>query len=147
MIRAATLADVPALVALGQQLIAGSSYAGFVRDNPAQMATTANNLIANEAGAVFVSEVDGQVLGMIGVVRFIHHISGDVTVGEIFLFVDPRVRGSAGIRLIAAAKAWAADQGATTFQLVAPEGATRTEQLYAALHFAPIERAWGLALC
>jgi GNAT superfamily N-acetyltransferase len=145
MIRAAVAADVPALVALGQRFLAESSYAGILPNNPSQMAATARSLIELVNGAVFVNG-DEELSGAIGLLKFVHHFSGKLTVGECFFFVDPAARGSLGVRLLTAAKQWAIEQGATTLQLVAPEGATRVEAFYQALHCTPLERAYVLVL-
>lgn len=147
MIRAATLADVPALVALGQRFLAESSYAGVLRENPEQMADTAQRLIEQDEGTVLVAEDwRGTIAGTIGLFRFQHHFSGSVTVGEVFLFVEPESRGMVGVRLLKAAQQWSQAQGALSLQVVAPEGATRVEELYVAMRFQPLERAFYVTL-
>lgn len=147
MIRDAILKDVPELVALGQRFLAESSYAGVLRENPEQMADTAQRLIEQEDGAVLVAEDwRGRIAGTIGLFRFAHHFSGSVTVGEVFFFVEPESRGLIGVRLLKAAQQWAQASGAQSFQVVAPEGATRVEALYRALQFQPLERAFYVSL-
>lgn len=146
MIRPALLDDVPALVALGQRFLAESHYAGVLTENPAQMAETAARLIREDEGTVLVADGRERLAGTIGLYRFQHHFSGSVTVGEVFLFVEPEARGMVGVRLLRAAQRWAQAQGALSLQVVAPEGATRVEDLYRALDYQPLERAWVMTL-
>lgn len=145
-IRPATADDTATLVALGQTFRAGSRYASLLPDNPDQMAATVARLRDEPDGTVLVAEVDDQITGTIGLLAFIHHFSGELTVGELFFYVAPAHRGRVGVLLLRAATRWAQSIGATTLQLVAPDGEDRVERLYAALDCVPLERAWVLAL-
>lgn len=106
-IRAATLADVPRLVAMGAQFLGSSSYAATLADSPDQMARVASFLIADARGLLVVSTAAGRVTGMLGMMIFPHFLSGELVAGELFWWVEPEARG-AGLRLLRHAEAWAA---------------------------------------
>ena len=84
VIRPATLADVPALVVMGQQFAQTELYRDILRENPEQMAIVATNLIEDESGTVLVLERDSVLMGMIGLVCTPHFLSGDMYAGEVF---------------------------------------------------------------
>lgn len=118
--RSATLADVPALVAMGRAFL-GELYTDVIPVNSAQMTTTVSNLIARDDGVILVAEHDGALVGMLGMLAFSHFVSGERTAGEVFWWVSPKYRGGpAGIRLLKLAEAWAERQGADRMQMVAP---------------------------
>jgi len=126
MIRQATLADVPRLVAMGREQVA-AVYDGTVPDDPEQVEATVRSLLDGPHVATFDSERDGVVIGMIGLLRFVHPVTGLATVGEIMWWMDPAARGT-GVQLLTRAEQWAADVGAVTLQMQAPT--PRVEQLY-----------------
>lgn len=142
--RPATLADVPALVALGAEFIQTTGYRSVLSENPRQMRALAEQLIAGGSSVIFVIEHAGRLLGMIGLVAYPHHISGERMCGEVFLFVAPDARGRTGPQLIRAAEHWAREQGAGRLELVAPTA--RVETLYQRLGYEPIERTYQRAL-
>lgn len=142
-IREATVDDVPALVAMGQRFIRGSVYATRLRENVAQMAVAAERLIASEDGMVLVLDAVSDLVGMIGLVFFEHHLSGEATAGEVFFWVDPEYRGR-GLRLMRHAEQWARDKGATTIQMIAPT--PDVGRLYERLGYAELEVSYGKEL-
>jgi GNAT superfamily N-acetyltransferase len=144
MIRDATIEDVPRLVEMGQQFIAESEYAVHIRTNVQQLSALATQLITSEDGAVLVADRDGMLVGMIGLIAFANHISGDRTVGEVFFWVDPEHRGSTGVRLMKATERWARQQGAVAWQMIAPN--ERVGRMYAAQGFVPLETTWQRSL-
>lgn len=119
VIREATADDVPALVAMGQRFRNSTVYARRLRDNPEQMAETGLMLIHSDDGLLLVADRGGAPIGMIGVLVFPHHLSGERTAGELFFWVDPEYRGY-GVRLLRQAERWARERGATTMQMIAP---------------------------
>jgi GNAT superfamily N-acetyltransferase len=140
-IREATAQDVPDLVQLGLRFRASTSYADLLAENADQMRQTAERLITQDDGVVFVSEdAGGDVTGMIGCLVFVHHLSGAVTCGEVFLYVIPEARGH-GARLIKQAEQWARNHDATTIQMIAPVS-TEVGVLYTRLGYRAIEVAW-----
>jgi GNAT superfamily N-acetyltransferase len=146
MIRPATLRDVPALVTLGGTFLASSIYGAHFTDQPDVMAALITHLITVPDGIVFVGDVDGQVVGAIGLLCAPHVWTGDRSCGECFWFVAPDARGSIGIRLLHAAEAWARSQDATSMQMVSPTGEERVATIYQHAGYVPLETGWVKAL-
>lgn len=140
-IREATIVDVPELVSMGLRFRASTGYARIITENPAQMATTAERLIMQEDGVIFVSEDrGGGLIGMIGLLLFTHHLSGALTCGEVMWYVLPDHRGH-GVRLLLRAEDWAREHGAVTIQMIQPVG-TDVDAIYQAMGYDAIEVAW-----
>ena len=138
-IRAATEADIATMVAMGQRFRNESVYAARLAENPDQMAAHGRMLLASDDGLLLVAARDGEVVGMIGALIFVHHLSGALTAAESFFWVNPDARGC-GVRLLRAFERWARTRGATTVQMIAPT--PEVEQLYARLGYAPLEVAY-----
>ena len=143
MIRPATMQDVPALVAMGQQFAQTEMYRDVLRENPEQMAILAGNLIDHENGAILVIERDDMLVGMIGILCTVHFLSGELCAGEVFWWVTPGKRGD-GVRLLRAAESWAMVRGAKTLQMIAPT--ERVGQFYDRMGFTRIETGYQKAL-
>lgn len=143
MIREATAADVPRIVAMGRRFLLETSYRGVIEDNPAQMEVLACQLLESPVGVLLVSETCGELTGMLGAFLFDHPISGERLATEIFWWVEPEHRGH-GIRLLRRAEAWAKSNGAAKLQMIAPTPAVA--RIYEALHYAPIETAYQRTL-
>lgn len=136
-IRAATVDDIPVMVAMGSRFVASSSYRDVVSDNPAAMAELGATLIAGTHSRIFVSERGGSITGMLAMVVYAHPISGTRTAGEVFWWVEPSQRGD-GLRLFRHAEDWAAEMGAEQIQMIAPT--EQLERVYRRLGFQPVER-------
>lgn len=138
--RLATPADVPALVALGRQFIATTRYRDLVAENLPQMAHLASQLVHGADSAVLVLDgLDGPV-GMLGLIAYAHHITGQRVAGEVFYFVDPGARGRGGLTLLRAAEDWAWAKGAASLEMIAPDA--RVGAFYERLGYAPVERTY-----
>jgi GNAT superfamily N-acetyltransferase len=129
LIRAATVADIPRLVAMGRQQIA-ATYGDAILDNPAQVAATVTALVTEPTGAVFVAERADGVVGMIGLAATTSHCTGAATAAEIMWWVDPAARGHVGPALLTRAERWAAETGAAVIQMVAPARHPLVGRLY-----------------
>lgn len=142
-IREATLADVPQLVEMGRAFRLSTSYASSVAENVEQMTETATSLI-DSLGVVFVAEnYGGELVGMIGLVKAVHFISGALTVSEAFWWSDmPGI----GLRLLYRALAWSREQGATKLAMIQPIDNTRVGDLYERLGARCIEACWEFDL-
>ncbi len=143
MIREASLTDVPALVALGQQF-RDAVYADRLPENIGQLAAFATQQINSPTGLVLLAEAGCGVVGMIGGTTFVHPLSGELTTAELFWFVAPEHRGSVGVRLLNRLKAWGLSLGATRFQVVAPTA--DVERLYERLGFHRVEVSYEMVL-
>ena len=151
-IRAATLADVPALVAMGRRFRAETAYRDLLAESVPQLTAMATRLVEGPASVVLVAEggagdrdadaAAGALVGMIGLVVFPHHLSAERIAGEVMWWVDPAARG-VGIALLTAAERWAAEAGAEAIHLIAPADAeARLEPLYTRRGYQPFERAY-----
>lgn len=143
-IRAATLADVPRLVAMGRDQVA-AVYGDTVADAPDALETLATTLVTTPSSAVFVGERDGAVLGMIGLVGYRHHCSGVPMAGEVMWWVEPESRG-VGLALLKRAERWAAETGAQAIQMIAPATNPRVGTLYERRGYRAIETSYQAAV-
>ncbi len=138
-IRPAVLADVPTLVDMGGHFLEQTAYRDVIAHSPAQMTALASFLIAGEMSTVLVAEQSGAIVGMMGLVAAPHFISGELSAGEVFWWMEPDARG-AGLRLLRAAEQWARDKGANGLQMIAPD--ERVGAVYQRLGYRLIERSY-----
>lgn len=138
-IREATEADVSRLVEMGQRFRNETVYQSRVPENTDQMEALTRQLIASDAGLLLVADREGALVGMLGALLFPHHISGRLTGGELFFWVEPEHRGH-GVRLVKQAERWARARGAVAMQLIAPTA--DVEVLYQRLGYTRLEVAY-----
>jgi len=139
-IRRARINDVGAIVRMGCRFIAESAYRGLLTPNPAQQERLTQQLLDNEHAAVFVVDVAGEVVGMLGIALVVSPIAGELVGTEVAWWVDPEFRGgSAGVRLWAAAEQWAEDQGAIWIQMSAPAGNDVVRRMYRKAGYSELE--------
>lgn len=117
MIRAAYLGDIPRLVEMGQRFHRETAYSDHLKANPEQMRMMAEKILKDDGW--LVSERDGQICGMIGIVLFPHFLSGEMIAGEVVWWVEPEYRGE-GVKLMRAAEKRAKASGAKRMQMIAP---------------------------
>jgi GNAT superfamily N-acetyltransferase len=109
-IRAAVEADAPALAALMTEL-------GYPA-TPEQLRRRMARIAGNHDYATLVAEVDGEVVGMMGMQRGWAYEHDRPLVRILALVVSERMRGrGVGARLVAAAEAWADERGAYAVHL------------------------------
>lgn len=119
MIRAATHADIPRLVELGQAMHAESRF----RRYPYEIEDVAHSLAAlissPTVGVVLVEEAGGEIIGgFAGVVAPFFFASKVKFASDMALFVLPGKRGGmAAAKLVRAFHAWAKEQGASETNL------------------------------
>lgn len=128
---------------MGERFLTQTVYRGRVTVNPEQMAKLVAQLLDGETGVIFVSEHEGDVVGMIGLLAFLHPIAGELSVSEVFWWVEPEHRGG-GVRLLKRAEAWAREIGAVKLFMVAPTA--EVGQLYERLGYASLETCYERAL-
>ena len=71
-----------------------------------------NKLLEGGIASMWVSREDGRITGTIGMTLTMSLMDGIVLADEMFWFVDPNHRGSAGLKLFLEAKKWAKHSGA-----------------------------------
>lgn len=118
IVRDATEADIPAIVAMGERFFAVSGHSCFGRFDPDSLAGTLRTLVASDDGIVAVAEeLSGVAVGLVYPQFFNHaHLTGQ----ELFWWVEPGRRGN-GRALLDALEASAKAMGATTFTMGALE--------------------------
>ncbi len=127
-VRLATQADVMRIVELGCEFLNGSHYAEAMRPDPELMARTISGMIGSQDCFVAVYEVEGVVVGMIGVTATIHPFTGQPVVSELFWYVRPGHRGRAGLKLLKLVERWAMMISARCLIMVSPS--ERVSRIY-----------------
>lgn len=140
MIRRAEVADVDAIVEMGQAFLNGTPYKNYLANDPTQMRAVVDMLMGAVDGLVLVAEQGGRLCGMIGMLIFPHFLSGERVAGELFWWVAPDARGSLGIRLLRQAEAWAQSKAVAHVQMIAPD--PRVGLIYERLGYHQIETAY-----
>jgi RimJ/RimL family protein N-acetyltransferase len=143
MIRKATEADLPALITMGGQFIERTEYKEIIKTSRVQLAKYFSEILMNADATIFVFLKKGIVSGMIGLLAYIHPMTGSKVVAELFWWMDPNARGR-GLRLLKEAKKWATDRDAEVLQMVAPND--RVGKLYERLKFTRIETNYQIEL-
>lgn len=143
VIREASPADVPRLVEMGVGFIASTVYAGRLTARPEAIDRRMRWMldIGLEDAALFVAERAGELVGMIGMVRYPHLLTEEIVAGELFWWVEPSARtSSAAARLLQRAEAWAWSVGADLLQMIAPT--PEVERIYDKRGYERIEVAY-----
>lgn len=141
-IREATVADAPVIVDMATRFLQ-AHYRDVITPDAASIAAVSTRLLTSEEGIGFIAETDGEPVGMIGAMRFVHPMSGELMASEVVWWVNPEARGI-GMRLLRAVEGWARQHGVKRLQLIAPTEATET--LYARLGCLPVERIYQRVL-
>ena len=144
VIRAATADDLDAIVTMAQAFLRETPYGTQIGTNPDRLRVFAWDLLQKDDAAIAVAESDGAVVGMIALWCFLHPFSGERIAAELVWWVNPETRGSAGVRLLKWAEAWAKDQGAVALQMIAPTD--RVANFYERCGFVKIEVAYQRSL-
>ena len=118
IVRKATLADVPVIVAMSARFYPTTHYADWCEMDEASVAGLATGLIENDV--FFVAERDGELVGMIGlmIAPFLFNQNRKFAV-EIVWWVAPDARGSrVASQLLAVVEQPCRDAGADRVQMV-----------------------------
>jgi GNAT superfamily N-acetyltransferase len=141
MIRRATADDVPAIVAMAERFVASTPYQAHLAVSAPHVAALAEQLFASPDGVVFLAEKNGTPVGMLGVLIYPHPVSGQRIASEMVWWVEPEHRGgTAGVRLLKQAEAWAAAHQAIAMQMIAPTA--KVGQFYEAIGYVPMETSY-----
>lgn len=140
MIRAATLSDVPAMVALGAREHARSHWHGVVPFNADDCAASFRYFIETDTICTLVAEQGGAIVGMIIVVVFPMYFNASAqSAHELNWYCESPVDAFA---LEAAARQWASEKGCAIIAIGAQEDARteRLEHVYARKGYHPFSR-------
>jgi|ETNvirnome_2_130_1030620.scaffolds.fasta_scaffold28444_2 GNAT superfamily N-acetyltransferase len=145
IIRQAGRADVPVLADMGQKFVRATEYLDRVANDPAHFRSLAETVI--NQGRVFVAEVDGEVVGMLGALMITHPVLNERMGAEVIWWVDPaHRRGGTGAALFRAAEAWARSEGGVKMQFSAYRDRV-LERLYRRLGYEAKEVIFEKELC
>lgn len=147
MIRPATAADIPAMLALGEAMHAESRYSALAWCTP-KVCGLLDMLLESDKGLVLVAERDGVVVG--GFLGFIdeHFFSRETVATDLALFIEPSRRGGvAAARLLKAYVVWATEQGAAQITVGITTGVhvEQTARLFQGCGFAPVGQMFEYA--
>lgn len=139
IIREATLEDVPAAARMGVHFLAGTRYRVFASS---EAALSALIHLVLEHGVGFVAEVDGTLVGMLGLLVGPHPLTGERYADEVCWWTEPGARGlGAGPRLLKAAEEWSLHAELDMIKMVAPEG-TDVGRFYLRHGYEAVETAY-----
>ena len=118
MIRAATHADIPAIVAMSRKFYATTDYAKHSPMSDDAVADIAAMLI--DTGVMLVAEFDGAVVGMVGLMVLPFTFNPQRTMAaEVVWWVEPDAQGfGVGKALLQAVEPAAAARGADLVQMM-----------------------------
>ncbi len=139
------IADVAALVAMGERFRTNSQYSTMLGRDDAAATALAASMVSNDGHAILVAEIvnavtdelDRQIVGMLGLATYQHPMSGEFVAGELFWWVDPAYRGNVGVRLLNRAENWVKSRGARRLYMIAPN--EDVERLYSRLGYQRVE--------
>jgi GNAT superfamily N-acetyltransferase len=160
VVRAGTLEDIPTIVRLSQDFLEHSPYRYLYQPSDEMVEAHVERVFGlGPDGAWFVAELDGRVVGFIGLAALVHPLTEYGFAEEIVWYVEPGSRGAwaAGPRLIQAAEDWARGLGLEMLSMRAPIPSTwrllvgkasrvllgRVGWFYQRHGFVPIETVWG----
>jgi hypothetical protein len=136
-IREAVPTDVASAVGMVTRFLSSPPYNSLIEFDEMALVNSMSALIGGSDSVVFVAELDGRMVGVLGLRTYVHPVSGHTVCGEIFWWVDPAFRGMTGLRLLKVGEAWATERGARTLFMIAPTD--DIEKLYSALKYKKVE--------
>ncbi len=118
MIRRATEADIPAVIEMSRSFYATTAYAALTPMCEKAVSATAGMLI--DSGVLLVAEVDGDLVGMVGLAVMPFTFDHDVTIAaEVVWWVEPDAQGAGiGLALLEAVEPACREAGADAIQMM-----------------------------
>jgi L-amino acid N-acyltransferase len=141
-IREATEADLPRVVAMFSEFVASTQYAQYVGNDPSYSAQQMARMMESDSCALFVVDLDGAVVGMLGVMVFVQPFSGELVASELFWWLDPQHRGN-GVWMLRRAEKWAQSKGAARMTMMAPVDKPRVCEIYEAIGYRAVETVFS----
>jgi GNAT superfamily N-acetyltransferase len=143
VIRAATRDDIPRIVEMAEQFYATTAYPAFAplaKESAAGLA-----IVMIETGVMLVAEIEGRVVGMVGL--FVEPFTFNVAVTvatEIVWWVDPDAQGAGvGRELLAAIEPACKERGADVVRMMClASSPPQAAALYERMGYAPSEHAF-----
>lgn len=120
IIRDATKEDIEALVLIGERFFDETRFADVMQFDPGSLRDTLENLITDPDGIVLVADSLTNLIGVAGGLVHPSYFNRDhITGQELFWWVDPDHRGTAGSPLFGALEAEARAKGARSWAMIA----------------------------
>src|SRR5690606_23617823 len=142
-IRQATLADMPAIVTMGENFYGTTHYPGIAEFCPASVERLAGLLISD--GVFLVADDGNQLQGMVGllVAPFMFNNSSRAAY-EVVWWVNPSARGGmTAVRLLSAIEPACLDAGCEAIQMVhMADSPPQAAALYRRLGYGHTESSW-----
>jgi GNAT superfamily N-acetyltransferase len=148
-IRAATYADIPAIVTLGRAFFTASDMGAIAAFCEESLGASLHRMIASPDAILLVAEVGDAVVGMAGAMTFPAYWNAAIKIGqESFWWVQPPHRGAVGPLLMAGLEREAKERGARTFLMVSLEALrpAAVAKLYERAGYLPLEYSFWKAL-
>jgi GNAT superfamily N-acetyltransferase len=139
--RRAEADDVGALASMLREFVTSTKYRKFVGANREALEDFLFGLLLNPNAAIFVAARGARLIGMIGVLGYVHPMSAETCAGELFWWLDPAQRGAGGW-LLRRAESWARAYGAVSLQMIAPSDNPKVGRMYESLGYEEVERAF-----
>lgn len=121
-IRAATTADLPAIVEMGLRFHQGTRYRDLLSPTAGQILSLAEKMLASEDATILLAS-DGKskdtLVGMIGLWVGTNVLQQRIA-EEVAWWVDPASRGVIGVQLLRRGELWAIGRGAVVLKCGAP---------------------------
>lgn len=123
MIRDATDADIPRILAMGRAFADATPYGALMPFDAAQVEALARYLMAEHKVLVACLPDVGTVVGMLALTCLPHPFTGALTVDEVVWWVDPEARAlQVGVQLLEHGEEWARAKSVPVVKMVAPTG-------------------------
>lgn len=135
MIRKAEPSDIEAICYLIRRFHASSQYLLWLPHDGLSVRGLVERMLGDENAAVFVLD---DLKGAMGLQAYQHPMSGDLTVSEMFFYVEPEARGQ-GVGLMRRAEGWSREVGARRLLMISPEKDERVQKFYERSGFEAVE--------
>lgn len=145
MIRPATAADLPRLVAMGRAFFAEAAWADVARWDDDGALSALDAMVDADNGVILVAEEDGRIVGMAAACLCpLWFCPDELTGQEWFWYVEPDARHGVGRALLDALEAAVKARGARTFTMLAVASLRghALDRLYQRRGYRPGERSY-----
>jgi GNAT superfamily N-acetyltransferase len=145
MIRPATEADCETIAKLGEIFHAEAAWSDICAFDAADCQITLERMSRHPEAILLVAEKDGRIIGMAGgLISPLYFNHRHMTGQELFWWIDPKERGSVGVRLLEALEDEARRMGCSSWAMIAldkvePE---RTARIYQRRGYRASERTF-----
>jgi GNAT superfamily N-acetyltransferase len=136
MIRDATIEDLDAIVAMGEDFLKGSLFGHHIPTRPTALRAFAERLVTMEDATILLALEGDLPVGMLALVVWVNPMFDERVATEFAWWVHPDRRGI-GVRLLKRGTQWGKDHGATALQMGAPND--KVARFYEACGFELVE--------